>query len=582
VGQHGAPRAPFRWDRVTALAAVAAVLLGAPACDHGEERPEDSGPARAAELPVDPPSDDVAQALPLAELEGHYRSAARRALEHETTAEGVEMARHAARFARLLALRERDGTWLATSRRHLREASRRRSLAGACDSAVELARLEAGDAGDLEAAYLVAYRTARRFSGEQHTSCLAEARRITAVLDAHRPSSAELAAIDADPNAEDPTGGTEADSADSQMERWARGRGDLGSALIESIAVYGAPERGAPDPGVVRVVLRFDKVAVFRRSELPEEGELPRRVFIDLEQTTSGESVPRATTVGGAGLQRIRVGTFEPGTTRVVFDLDADARYQLFILTDPYRVVVDFDRSGPGEPVPTPEGDRRRLATIVLDPGHGGNDYGARAEGLKESILTLDIAERVEALLARRLPETRVLLTRRRDELVSLDQRVAFANAAGADVFVSLHLNAADDPVEHGGVATFVLDTTDDRQALSLAARENGTSQREVTGLQTILASLHRQEQLVGSRALAELVQRGALAGCRRTLPDLPDRGVKSAMFYVLVGARMPAILLEGSFLTQPRENRALATPQYRQALAEGVAEGLVRYGRGE
>jgi len=228
------------------------------------------------------------------------------------------------------------------------------------------------------------------------------------------------------------------------------------------------------------------------------------------------------------------------------------------------------------------DGQARRVA---YDPGmfdYGGNEFGARHEGLRESHLTLDIAQRVKEILAERLPETRVLLTRHGDEVVSLERRVAFANAVSADAFVSIHLNAADDPVEHGGVVTFVLDHTNDRQAIRLAARENQTSTAEVSGLQRILAQLHRTEQVGESRALARLVQIGTLAGGRRVLPDLPDRGVKSGMFYVLVGARMPAILLEASFLTQPEEHQALRTERYRQSLAEGIAEGVVRYARGE
>ena len=132
----------------------------------------------------------------------------------------------------------------------------------------------------------------------------------------------------------------------------------------------------------------------------------------------------------------------------------------------------------------------------------------------------------------------------------------------------------------NGGVATFVLDTDNDRHATRLAARENGTSASEVTGLQRILAGLHRDDQVAASRAAAALVQRTTLVAGRRVIPTLPDRGVKSAMFYVLVGARMPAILVEASFLTQPEEARHLRTERYRQTLAEGIADGVVRYAR--
>jgi N-acetylmuramoyl-L-alanine amidase len=161
---------------------------------------------------------------------------------------------------------------------------------------------------------------------------------------------------------------------------------------------------------------------------------------------------------------------------------------------------------------------------------------------------------------------------------VSLEQRAAMANAVDADAFVSIHHNAADEPVAHGGITTFVLDTTNDRQALRLAARENGTSASEVGDLSRILAGLRRDEQLASSRGLAERIHRGALVGGRTVLPTLYDRGVRSAMFYVLVGATMPAVLVEASFMTRADEARALRSEVYRQALAEGIADGIARW----
>ena len=113
----------------------------------------------------------------------------------------------------------------------------------------------------------------------------------------------------------------------------------------------------------------------------------------------------------------------------------------------------------------------------------------------------------------------------------------AIANSIGADLFLSIHLNAADDEVERGGVTTFVLDTSDDRQALRLAARENGTTVDEVDSLARLLAQLHRSDQVAASRDVAEQVHRATLEAGRRHLPSLHDRGVKSALFYVLVGA---------------------------------------------
>jgi N-acetylmuramoyl-L-alanine amidase len=123
-----------------------------------------------------------------------------------------------------------------------------------------------------------------------------------------------------------------------------------------------------------------------------------------------------------------------------------------------------------------------------------------------------------------------------------------------------------------------VLDVSNDRNVLRLAARENGSTTHDVSPLQFLVGSLARSEQRQKSEALATLVQRGTLASARRILPNLADRGVKSAMFYVLVGAQMPAILVEGSFITQPDEAAELRTPVYRDALAEGIARGIAKY----
>jgi N-acetylmuramoyl-L-alanine amidase len=145
-------------------------------------------------------------------------------------------------------------------------------------------------------------------------------------------------------------------------------------------------------------------------------------------------------------------------------------------------------------------------------------------------------------------------------------------------LFVSIHLNASASPEDKGGVATYVLDGTDDQAAIRLAAAENGTGTEAVTELQRVLASLYRADQLRRSLTLAERVQRGTLELGRRVFADLGDRGVKRSLFYVLVGARMPAVLVEGSFITRPEEAELLATDQYRQALAEGIAHGIAGY----
>jgi N-acetylmuramoyl-L-alanine amidase len=146
-------------------------------------------------------------------------------------------------------------------------------------------------------------------------------------------------------------------------------------------------------------------------------------------------------------------------------------------------------------------------------------------------------------------------------------------------LFVSIHLNAWA-TTDQGGVATFLLDTSDDSQALRLAARENGTEVSAVTELQKVLAGLYRRDQVAQSQRLAEAIHQQTLSAGRSVLPALVDRGVKRAMFYVLVGARMPAVLVEPSFITHPDEAQALTTDAYRDRLAAGIAAGIGRYAR--
>jgi len=318
-------------------------------------------------------------------------------------------------------------------------------------------------------------------------------------------------------------------------------------------------------------VLRFDGPPLFRRGEEPAAGGSHRRAFLEFENVVPDASVARSQQVGAGGLSSLRLEDGPRGAI-VHFDLAAEARYRLFSMTDPHRLVMDIQRSTPAA---QPSGG----PLIVLDPGHGANDYGARGHnGLTEAKLTLDIARRVRAWIKRLAPNVRVRMTRDSDVFISLEERAAMANALGANLFLSIHLNASSQPVDRGGVATFVLDVNNNRNVLRLAARENGTATRAVTELQFLVGSLARAEQSRESKRAAKLIQQGTLFAGRRFLPRLNDRGVRSAMFYVLVGAQMPAVLVESSFLTQRDEAEQLARGAYRDALAEGTARGALKY----
>jgi N-acetylmuramoyl-L-alanine amidase len=337
-------------------------------------------------------------------------------------------------------------------------------------------------------------------------------------------------------------------------------------ARLVQIDVYGT---GALEAAGARVVLLFEGAPLFHQKQLPAQGILPARIAIELEDVEWGDMVPVSQSIERGGLRRVRRATPNP---RVVLDLQPGATGRVFYLTDPYRIVIDVSTAGRTR--------TKRRPLVVLDPGHGGRESGAANDqhGLVESQVALDLAELTALRLRAIMPRTRVMLTRSSDVDLSLEERCALANAMEADAFVSIHLNASEEPVRKGGVTTFVLDTTNDRQALRLAARENGTRVAEVTGIQGLLAKHHRQSQTEGSLTLAGKIQRHTLKRGRSVLPKLADRGVRRAMFYVLVGARMPSVLLEASFLTYEPEARALASHRYRRALADGIASGIASY----
>ncbi len=212
---------------------------------------------------------------------------------------------------------------------------------------------------------------------------------------------------------------------------------------------------------------------------------------------------------------------------------------------------------------------------IVLDPGHGGSSRGTAGGGLTEKALALDIAYRLRNLLDDRF---RVAMTREADMNVALDRRTLIANRAGADVFVSIHVNWL--PANRTcGVETYYLGPTDDPELSALAERENSEAQGYSLGdLPRFLEGLYAQARQDDSRALATAIQESLYGRLRAENPGLRDRGVKSAPFVVLIGADMPAILAEVSCLSDAREVERLRDGNYLQSIAEALDAGIQSY----
>lgn len=417
---------------------------------------------------------------------------------------------------------------------------------------------------------------------------------------------------------------------------------------------------------VVRVTVELDREVVFHDERL----DGPPRVVLDLSHATAVPALrDRAFSFGSDVVRHVRLGRPSPGLTRVVLDLDGAARYSVYPLYHPFRLVVDVERAGSGLPAPatriaagprvaapppvlpsrpafqvreltrgvpgprpTPgatwqpdplpartiavavASSTRGSATattsarqggpapalpavnaaggyslsrqlglgvsrVVIDPGHGGHDPGAQVRGLNEADLVLDIALRLEKLLKAQ-PGVEVVLTRRTNAYVPLEERTAIANRDGADLFLSIHANASENPKARG-LETYYLNFAPNPEAERIAARENTGAARTMHALPDIVKAIALNNKIDESRDFASQVQASLVDRLRRTNRNTRDLGVKQAPFMVLIGATMPSVLAEVSFITNDDEGPLLKTTEYREHIADALMQGILRYQRG-
>ena len=290
---------------------------------------------------------------------------------------------------------------------------------------------------------------------------------------------------------------------------------------------------------------------------------------------------PRAQEIADGFIDEVRLERAgDDALLRVVFE-GASGELRVSTLADPPRLVLDFAR--PAEPTPR---ERREsaapLRVVVLDAGHGGHDTGAIGPGgLQEKDLVLDVTRRVARLLEDKL-DVKVLLSRDADQFVTLRDRTTYANRERADLFVSIHANAHRESASAGVETYFLSSEATDGAARQVAALENSVVQLEKTparpsgrldAVKAILWDLAQSEFQQESSRLAEVVQDSMTHSLR-----IPNRGVKQAGFYVLGGAAMPAILIEIGFLTNPKEERRMKDPKYRDEIARAIFAGLAEY----
>ena len=361
-------------------------------------------------------------------------------------------------------------------------------------------------------------------------------------------------------------------------------------------------------PSYTRVVIDVQNPVKYGSHLLKEDPQLrkPRRLYVDLMGTFVSSDIESSIPIRDGLLKTARAGQYNKDTVRVVLDIESIGGHKIFHLHDPFRIVVDVrgaegqaDRSEPrsaGNKREVRKGVRKTkmpdesislarqlglsVKRIVIDPGHGGKDPGTYVKGgTQEKYVVLKLAKILAEKIKSRLG-CEVILTRNRDVFIPLERRTAFANMKKADLFISLHINAHKQKGVQG-LETYFLNMATDERAVMVAARENATSEKNISDLQAILNDLMLNTKISESSKLAYEVQKGMLAKARRRYKEVKDLGVKQAPFYVLIGAEMPAVLVETGFITNPTEKIRLTSQKYLEALADGITAGIDGYIKG-
>ena len=344
-----------------------------------------------------------------------------------------------------------------------------------------------------------------------------------------------------------------------------------------TLTVQRQPQRDVPVTidlvhlqGVTTAVLQFPfkpRYRIHRAANIVEVELIGDRLNPEMVKTLPTDPLVRDIKLG-------------PQEIRLVLAQDAEA--EDYVLQDPFRLVFDVYRKRPTATTPTidptPPTRSSGVRTIVIDPGHGGSDTGAIGpSGTQEKDLTLTLARALRARLVERMP-VRVILTRNEDAELPLETRTAIANQQKADLFISLHLNSVQSASANGAETYFSSLEATDEYAAQAAETENlvaasGDDGDALYDLQLILWDLAQSQFLAQSQQLAKLVQdelNDALG--------LNNRGVKQAPFRVLIGASMPAVLVECGFVSNPKEEQELLDPAYRSQLINALVRAVMRY----
>ena len=353
------------------------------------------------------------------------------------------------------------------------------------------------------------------------------------------------------------------------------------------------------NPNYTRVVIDASRDTDYDHHLLKRDPSLnkPQRLYVDLKNSRLGQNIKKSIPINDDLLTNARAGQFTHDSVRVVVDIKSFKTYKIFSLKDPFRIVIDVwgtaeDPQTASRRPPVTVKKNGRLPTsalakqlalgvrrIVIDPGHGGRDYGAPGylKGVHEKHVTLQIARELAKLIRKEL-KCEVFLTRNSDRYLTLEERTAIANTKNADLFISIHTNSHKDRRAYG-IETYFLNLATDDDAIRVAAMENATSTKNISDLQTILQDLMQNAKINESSRLAGNVQVSVVSHLKtKRYSRIKDKGVKQAPFYVLLGAQMPAILVETGFISNPREAKRLVNPKYQQRICEAIVIGIKKY----
>ena len=342
------------------------------------------------------------------------------------------------------------------------------------------------------------------------------------------------------------------------------------------------------NPDYTRVVIDASRETSFQNNLLHKDPSINKpypRLYVDLSNARLGE-VKKKIPINDSLLRTARAGQYSRDTVRVVVDLKSFADYNIFSLKNPFRIVMDIRGEASGASVASPSTLKDPILTpfclgvnrIVIDPGHGGKDYGAPGyqRGVHEKDVVLEISKKLAERLRSELG-CEVLLTRKTDKYLTLEERTAIANTEKADLFISVHANAARNHRAFG-IETYFLNLTTDESAITVAARENATSKKNIGELDSILQDLLNNAKINESSRLATYVQASLCDYLSGRYSSINNKGVKQAPFYVLLGAQMPSILVETAFISNQRECRRLTAPDYQADVCDGIVKGVSRY----